>query len=283
VPRPPEDELEVAGMHLVGIAEGGVETNLRIPELKLMFDIGMCPPRALKFRRLLVSHGHADHLGGLHYFISQRGMMKLAPPIIHLPAEIAPIIEEILGAWARIEGFEYRYELRPAEPGGRYEVGRDLHARAIRTQHRVPSLAWVVERTTRRILDEFRGCTGDELLALREAGEVVTHEVVTPLVCVTGDTTIDTFLNHELIRKCKLLVHECTSWDQQRSVESTRSWGHTHIDELLEHAEKFEGEALVLVHRSLRHSRRYAQRIVRDRFPPELGEKVFVFGHDDRR
>ncbi len=280
MPRPREDELEVAALHLTGIAEGGVETNLRVPELKLMFDIGMCPPGALRFRRLLVSHGHADHLGGLHYYISQRGMMKLPPPIIHLPAEIAPIIEDILGAWAKIEGFEYRYELRPAVPGGVYELGRGLTGRAIRTNHRVPSLAWVIERTTQRLRDELRGRPGREIQALREAGEEVTHEVVTPVLAVTGDTTIDTFLANELLRRCQVLVHECTSWDEQRSVESTRSWGHTHVDELIEHGDKFEGEALVLVHRSLRHSRRYAKRVLRERFPAPLRDKVFVFGHD---
>lgn len=280
MPRSREDQLEVAGLSVTGIAEGGVETNVRVPELKLMFDIGMCPPGALKFRRLLVTHGHADHLGGLHYYISQRGMMKLPGPIIHLPIEIVPIVEEILAAWSRIEGFKYNYELRPAEPGGRYELGRGLAARAIRTDHRVPSLAWMIERTTSRLRDDLRGRPGPEIEALRKAGEVVTHEVVKPVLCVTGDTTIETFLANEEMRKCQVLVHECTSWDEQRGVESTRSWGHTHVDELIEHAEKFEGEALVLVHRSLRHSRRFAQRVVRERFPASMRAKVFVFGHD---
>lgn len=280
MPRPREDRLEVAGLSITGIAEGGVETNIRVPELKLMFDIGMCPPHALKFRRLMVSHGHADHLGGLHYYISQRGMMKLPPPIIHLPAEIAPTIEEILAAWSKIEGFTYHYELCPAVPGGRYDLGRGLFARAIRTDHRVPSLAWVIERTTARLRDDLRGHPGAEIEARRKAGEIVTHEVTKPLVCVTGDTTIETFLANEALREVSVLVHECTSWDEQRDIDSTRSWGHTHVDELIEHAEKFQGDALVLVHRSLRHSRRFAQRVVRERFPAAMRGKVFVFGHD---
>jgi ribonuclease Z len=280
MPRPREDQLELAGLSIQGIAEGGVETNLRVPQLKLMFDIGMCPPGALKFGHLLVSHGHADHLGGLHYYISQRGMMKLSPPIIYLPAEIAPIIEEILGAWARIEGFEYRYELRPALPGGVFELGRGLRARAIRTDHRVTSLAWLIERTTSRLLDEYKGLTGPEIQAHREAGEVVTHEVVHPVLAVTGDTTIDTFLATPELRSVPVLVHECTAWDQQRDPASTRAWGHTHIDEWVEHIDAFEGEALVLVHRSLRHSRREAERVVRERFPAHVQAKIHVFGHD---
>jgi ribonuclease Z len=49
------------------------------------------------------------------------------------------------------------------------------------------------------------------------------------------------------------------------------------VDEVIEHAEKFEGEALVLVHRSLRHSFAQAEKIVRERFPASVRDKVHVF------
>jgi ribonuclease Z len=135
-------------------------------------------------------------------------------------------------------------------------------------------------RTTKRLRDDLRGLPGPEIEAMRKAGEIVTHEVTKPVLAVTGDTTIETFLANEQLRKVSVLVHECTSWDDQRDIESTRSWGHTHVDELIEHAEKFEGDALVLVHRSLRHSRHFAQRTVQERFPASMRAKVFVFGHD---
>lgn len=280
MPRPAEHTVAVGGLHLVGIAEGGVETNLRVPDLKLMFDLGMCPPGALPIGTVLVSHGHADHLGGLHYYISQRAMMKLPPPVIHLPEEIVEPVERMLACWAEIEGFDYRYELRPAAPGQTRGIGRNLTATPIRTHHRVPSLAWVIERTTVRLDESQQGLPGEELGRLRERGELITHETVTPILGVTGDTTIETFLEHELLRRCKVLVHECTSWDQQRDIASTRAYGHTHVEEIIEHLDRFEGETLVLVHRSIRHSRSYAQRIVEQRFPAELRERVVVFGHD---
>lgn len=278
LPRPREDELQIAGLRLQGIAEGGVETNLRVPELKLMFDIGMCPPRALKYGRVLASHGHADHLAGLHYYVSQRGMMKLPPPIIHVPAEIVDPLERIMAAWSEIEGFPLKCELRGASPGERVRISNELTAIPLRTHHRVPSLAWVIERTTRRLDPRYEGLPPSEIKRLREAGEAISLESTVPLLCVTGDTKIELFLEHELVRRCKVLVHECTSWDDQRGVASTREWGHTHVDEWIEHGERFEGEALVLVHRSLRHTRRDALRVVRDRFPAGLREKVFVFG-----
>ncbi|NJK32880.1 MAG: MBL fold metallo-hydrolase [Deltaproteobacteria bacterium] len=279
MPRPHEDLLQVAGLRLIGIAEGGVETNLRVPELKLMFDMGMCPPGALSFERVLVSHGHADHLAGLHYYISQRGMMKLPPPVLYVPAEILDPLHRILSAWSEIEGFPLRYELVGCEPERVVKLGRGLSALPLRTHHRVPSLAWLIRRHTQRLDAEYEGRAPEELQRLREAGVRITHEVITPLLCVTGDTKISFFLEHEVVRQCKVLVHECTAWDDRRDAEATRKWGHTHVDEWVEHVEAFEGEALVLVHRSLRHSKRFAERVVRERFPVHMQGKVHVFGH----
>jgi ribonuclease Z len=76
-----------------------------------------------------------------------------------------------------------------------------------------------------------------------------------------------------------VLVHEVTSWDGRRDVAEMRAWGHTHVDEMAAVAEAFEGEALVLVHRSLRHRRSEARAIVQRRFPSTVRDRVHVFGH----
>ena len=98
-----------------------------------------------------------------------------------------------------------------------------------------------------------------------------------PLLVVSGDTRVEFFETHEVARRAKVLVHEVTSWDQRRDIEATRHWGHTHVDEMIRVAERFEGEALVLVHRSLRHSRKEAEAVVRERFPASVRDRVLVF------
>ena len=39
---------------------------------------------------------------------------------------------------------------------------------------------------------------------------------------------------------------EVTAWDDRLSVEQTHQWGHTHVDEMIDHVDRFEGRALVL-------------------------------------
>lgn len=272
------DTLEVAGLKLHGVTRGGVETCLMVPALGCMFDVGMCPPGALKFGKVLVSHGHADHLGGLPYLVSQRGLLRAPPVQVHMPEEVVPHMRQVLAGWSAIEGFNYQVELHGHAPGSRVKVARDVEAVALRTVHRVPSIGWLLERTTHRLKPEYAGREGRELGALRAAGVAITDSHTEPLLCVSGDTQIEFFDANEDVRRCKVLVHEVTSWDDRRGVAETRRWGHTHVDEVIARAEQFTGEALVLVHRSLRHTRRDALEVVRRRFPAAVRERVHVFG-----
>lgn len=272
------DQLKVAGLTLEGVAQGGVQTSIRVPELKLLFDVGRGGGGMLKYDQVLLSHGHQDHAGGLPYIISQRGMMGKGPLQVHLPEELAPPLRRILDAWSEIEGFELQYELHPHAPGDVFELQRDLEARAIRTVHRVPSLAYLVSRVTQKLKAEFQGRPGSEIGALKAEGVDITEAQRTPLICVTGDTQIEFLLDNDEARKAQILVHEVTAWDARRSVAQIREWGHTHVEEMIAHAEKFEGEALVLVHRSLRHDKRFAEQIVRERFPASVRDRVHVFG-----
>ena len=102
--------------------------------------------------------------------------------------------------------------------------------------------------------------------------------ILEPILCVTGDTQIELFLREPLVRRSRVLVYEVTGWDERRTPADVRIWGHTHVEEMIACCEAFEGDALVLVHRSPRHSRQQAEGIVRDRFPAAVRSKVHVFG-----
>lgn len=275
---PAVDELSVAGLTLRGVSVGGCKTCLMVPELGVMFDVAPDVRGQLRYDTVLVSHGHQDHLGGLPYLVSQRHMIKGGPPTIHVPREIHDPLQRIFAAWREIEDFELQVDLVPHDPGSRVRLDARHEAVAVRSVHRVPSLAWVVERTSWRLLPRYEGRPGPELAALRKAGTRITEPHVEPVLCVSGDTQIELFDREPLVRRSKVLVYEVTGWDDRRGPDDVRKWGHTHVDEMITRCERFEGEALVLVHRSPRHTRAQAEQVVRDRFPASSRGKVHVFG-----
>lgn len=262
-----------------GISRGGVQTCLMCPELKLMFDVGGMVPGQLRQARILVSHGHQDHLGGLPMMVSQRHLLGTTPIRVYLPQEVLAPMQRIFDAWEEIEGYRMELEMIPARPGDRFEIEPGLLAVAYRSVHRVPSLAWQIIRTTDRLKPEYQGRPGPELGALRRAGVSITDPHEEAVLCVSGDTKIELFDREPAIRSTKVLVFEVTGWDARRTVEDMRHWGHVHVDELIERAEQFTGEALVLVHRSPRHSKAEAEAIVRSRFPAAVRDRVHVFGN----
>jgi len=273
------EDLKVGGMTLQGVSRGGVETCIYVPEFGTMFDVGMCPWGANDHSdRVLLSHGHADHAAGIHYLCTQRNLRKMSPPEIHLPEEMREYMIQILELQSKIEGYSIPTNFHGHTPESSFSMGGDLRARCLRTIHRIPSLGWIIERTSQRLLPEHQGKSGPELAALRKAGVALTQANTKPLICVTGDTQIEFFDTHEVVRNAQVLVHEVTSWDDRRGVETTRKYGHTHLEEILERADLFKGDALVLVHRSNRHSRREAEEILRRRCPAVLEGRVFLFG-----
>ena len=39
---------------------------------QMAFDIGRCPQRAVAMPTLCITHGHLDHIGGLHLYVASR-------------------------------------------------------------------------------------------------------------------------------------------------------------------------------------------------------------------
>jgi len=55
-------DLDIEGYQVGGLSIGGHETCVLFPTLKVAFDIGRCPPRAVSQNFLLISHAHMDHI-----------------------------------------------------------------------------------------------------------------------------------------------------------------------------------------------------------------------------
>ncbi|HEU4613085.1 MAG TPA: MBL fold metallo-hydrolase, partial [Kofleriaceae bacterium] len=80
-----------------GVSVGGVYTSLAVPELHLVLDAGISPRSAGGIDTILLSHGHADHIGALPALLGIRALHgKTKPPRIVMPAEIVEDLLELL-------------------------------------------------------------------------------------------------------------------------------------------------------------------------------------------
>lgn len=64
---------EIGGFSIEGVSVGGQETCVMVPAMKVAFDIGRCPERAISQDFLFISHAHMDHIVCLLHLSSLSG------------------------------------------------------------------------------------------------------------------------------------------------------------------------------------------------------------------
>ena len=97
------------------------------------------------------------------------------------------------------------------------------------------------------------------------------------MMSFSGDTRIEYVLENEDVRNSKILVLECTYLDSSRDVKRAREWGHIHLDEIVNHADEFENEKIVLIHFSKRYHPKKIPAMVEEKLPDSLKGRVHCF------
>ncbi len=265
------------GLLFEGISEGGIRTSIVCSSLELMFDFGFINPDKIHIGKILLTHAHLDHSCGIPYYVSQRSLRKLPKPTIYLPKEIQPKMAEILRLYSEIEDFEYGCDLVGIEEADTIHLKPGFFFKPWSTFHRVPSFGYTVYETKKKLKKEFNSLSAEEIRILKSNGQELTEDIQTPLVSFSGDTKIEYVLKHEDVRKSKILFLEATYVCDKRDTDRAREWGHTHLDEIVENAEAFENEAIVLIHASKRYSYREYQDWVRKKIPSVLKDRIHLF------
>lgn len=266
---------------LRGISLGGVYTSLACPELGILFDAGM-PLRSLAtMDTILLSHGHVDHIGSLPALLGIRALHgKTRPPRVIMPAEIVDDLTAALRSLTKLQHWPLEIEAIGMTAGEERELRGDLRIKAVRTFHPVPSLAYVITRRVSKLKPEFHGLAGPEIAARRRAGEqMLVHEERAELAYVT-DTLISAFDHGPELFAPRVLVMECTFLDARKSRDAARAGCHIHLDEVIERADKFTNETIVMMHFSQLYRPDEVAKILDARVPPDLRRRIIPFVPD---
>ncbi len=267
------DKLTISGVSL-----GGVYTSLFVPELGALFDLGIPARSSAGADFIFISHGHADHLGALFSHLGIRALTgKRSPPTVYLPGEIKEEVEESLRAMTRIQRYDLSIRAVPMSPGDCAPMRGDIEVRAIRTHHGVPSLGYSLVRKIKKLRAEFLGLPGPEIAARKRAGEDLFRVEERTEISYCTDTLIQVLDNNPSLYQSKVLVLECTFLDERKSLEASRAGCHIHLDEILERAELFQNESLVLMHFSQLYKPKEVVEILDKRCPKGLRERILPF------
>ncbi|GBF49567.1 metallo-beta-lactamase [Leptospira ryugenii] len=269
--------FEHKNLRFEGISEGGIRTSVCLPSLDLLFDFGTLNPDKIHISQILLTHAHLDHSAGIPYYVSQRSLRNLPPPKIYVPKAIEEQLLQILKLYAQMEDFDYQYSVIGLEHNASIPLKPGYFFKALPSFHRVSSQGYTVFETKRKLKQEFSHIDSQEIRKMKELGKDPTEEVNFPLVSFSGDTKIEYVLENEDVRKSQILFLECTYYCEKRGVERAREWGHTHLDEIVAHADLFENEALVLIHPSKRYSFKELNDWLVKKMPPKLLERTHLF------
>ncbi|XP_020270216.1 nuclear ribonuclease Z isoform X2 [Asparagus officinalis] len=247
--------LEIEGYPIEGLSIGGQETCVIFPTMKMAFDIGRCPQRAIAQDFLFISHAHMDHIGGLPMYVATRGLYSMKPPTIFVPISIKEIVEKLFEVHRAMDQSELKHNLVGLNVGEEFQIRKDLKVKAFRTYHAIPSQGYVIYSVKQKLKQEYVGLSGNEIKNLRLSGVEITYTVTSPEIAFTGDTKSDFIVDPDNTDalKARILVMESTFVDDAMSIQHARDFGHTHLFEIVNYGDLFQNRAILLIHFSARY------------------------------
>ena len=261
-----------------GVSLGGVYTSLQIPQLGSVLDAGIALRSLAATRYLFLSHAHVDHAGGLFGLLGIRALNRRVNPLrVYLPAEILAPLTDVLAAMSGLQRHELAIEPVAMEPGQVEKVRGDVWVRAFRTLHPVPSLGYQFLRRVEKLRPEFHSLPGAEIGQRRRAGEALFDVKERLEVAFATDTLAKVLDNEPDLYQSRVLIIECTFLDQRKSLRAARAGCHIHLDELIERADNFANDHVVLMHFSQMYQPEEIGEILRARCPESLYRRIVPF------
>ena len=274
VDNAPYQSLAHGGLTIEGWSRAAVQSYWRVPELKLGFDLGAQPWDFMGTPNWFVSHTHLDHVAALPVYVARRRMMKMDPPAVYVPAESVEDVRKLLLIFQRLDRGRQACELVGMEPGAEVELSREHVVTAWATQHTIPSRGYMVWERRNKLKEEYVGLPNERIRDLRLGGTPVTREVRIPLLAYTGDTSPAGLDAYPAAYDAKVLITEMSFFRAAHRKDKIHKFGHMHLDDFLERADRFRNELIVAAHFSTRYHPTEVTRVLDKKLPEALKAKM---------
>jgi ribonuclease Z len=266
-----------AGLTIEGYSRAAVQSYWRVPELKIGFDLGAQPWDFMGTPTWFVTHTHLDHVAALPVYVARRRMMRMEPPVLYVPAYAVDDLRRLMLVLQRLDRGRMLCELRGVSAGDEIELSRDHVVTAFATTHTIPSLGYVVWERRFKLKEEYHGLAGEQIRDLRLSGVAVTREVRTPLLAYTGDTSPAGLDAYPPVFQAKVLITEMSFIRPNHRREKIHKFGHMHLDDFIERADRFANEVIICAHLSTRYHPQEVRRLVEAKLPPALGDRIHLW------
>lgn len=270
VDNAPVRSLVHKGMTVEGYSRAAVQTYWRVPELKLGFDLGAQPWSFMSTPNWFVSHTHLDHIAALPVYVARRRMMKMEPPTIYLPEDAVSAVEMLLRAVQKLDRGRLPAKLVGVTPGQEIELSRELVVKVFPTRHTITSVGFLVYERRKKLKPEYRHLSGDEIRDLRLTGVEVSAEIRIPKIAFMGDTAPGGLDALPDLYRAEVLILEMTFVAPGERASVIHKYGHTHLDDIIARADRFENDLILASHFSTRLHPDQILRIVERRLPEIL-------------
>lgn len=261
------------GLTVEGYSRAAVQSYWRIPELKIGFDLGAHPWDFMGTPNWFITHMHLDHFAALPVYVARRRMMKMEPPIIHLPAYAMEDVRRILHLFQKLDRGRMNYELVGVEPGMEFSVSKELVVTTFATTHTIPSMGYIIWDRRHKLKEEFVGFPGIKIRDIRLSGVEVTREIRTPggihgryqprrVGCMRGCFSGQNPHNRNELHS------------QKHTKDKIHKFGHMHLDDFIERADRFQNELIICAHASTRYHNDEISRTVEKRLPEILKNRL---------
>jgi ribonuclease Z len=265
------------GITVEGYSRAAVQSYWRIPELKLGFDLGAQPWDFMGTPSWFLTHMHLDHMAAIPVYIARRRMMKMEPPTIYLPEYAIDDVKRLLLIMQRLDRGRQTANFIGVKPGQEIELSRDHVISVFETTHTIPSIGYLVWERRNKLKEEYHGMPGEQIRDLRLSGVQVTRELRTPILAYTGDTSPGGLDNFPAVYDAKILITEMSFIRAKHRRDKIHKYGHMHLDDFLERAERFKNELIICAHFSTRYHPDEVFRLVESRLPPILRDRVRIW------